>query len=159
MSLRSASDDPFDVPDLPSLIRDKLSAGATLQSLEVASGGVVKYQRWGQLSRGERLSEFPRPDSLVAMAKALGQTETMIVIAAARSLGMQVDRRGTAFGQRISAGADQIPRRVRSALLHLIDEMAADASTGEPAMDESEERQEAAYESPEPAGLPEPEQP
>lgn len=123
MKLAPVPDDPFDVPDLPSLIRDKLSHGATLHSLEAASNKVVSYQRWGQLSRGERLKNFPEPTSIAAIAQALGITETVAVIATARALGMNVSRRGSAFGQRMPAIADAIPSSIQSTLLHLMEQL------------------------------------
>lgn len=124
MSRKKQADDAFDVPDLPTLIQDKLDRGATLQSLQAASGDVVKYQRWGQLAKGKRLLNFPEPATISAIAKALGITETAAVIATAKSLGMDVSRRGSYFGQRLPASADQLPEPVQNSLIALIESIA-----------------------------------
>lgn len=158
MTLRAVPDDPYDVPDLPLLIRDAIDRGATLQSLEKASGGVVKYQRWGQLSRGQRLNEFPEPATLRAIAKALGITETMAVVSTAKALGLDVSRRGSAFGQRLPAAADALPADVQSALITLIERVAGRMPASDPEMEDPHVFDQAAADpvrSGEPIGRPE----
>lgn len=108
------------VPDLPTLIRERIDQGVTLQALEDATGGEVKVARWSSLSKGKRLNEFPEPRTLAAIARALGITDSAVVIATARFLGLDMNRRGPLLGERVPSSADRLPLAVQSAIVNLI---------------------------------------
>ncbi|WP_301119907.1 hypothetical protein [Mycolicibacterium fortuitum] len=65
-----------------------LKGDRTYKQLEEASGGVVKAQRWNQITNGIRVREFPEPNTLVAMAATLGVSTETVILATARSIGI-----------------------------------------------------------------------
>lgn len=120
MSDQEHGSDAAHVPDLPTLIRERLDRGTTLQALEDASGGQVKAARWSTLSSGSRLKEFPEPRTLAAIARALSLTEGAVVIATARALGLDMEHRGPVLSDRIPSSADLLPVPVQSAIVNLV---------------------------------------
>lgn len=113
--------DPQSVPDLALLIGERKNAhGWTYRELEARSGGAIKYQRWQQLATGKRITEFPEPATLQAIATAIDVDVTAVVIAAAKTIGLQVRPTGSDFATMLPTGVDGIEPEMRDALLRVI---------------------------------------
>lgn len=114
-----------------------LKGDRTYQKLEEDSGGVVKAQRWNQITNGIRLSEFPEPRTLEAMARALNVNVEVVLLAFARALGLQVSRSRSLFAELLPPIADELTEQQQGAILALIRSMnpppadSADSSTGD----------------------------
>ena len=63
--------------------------GRSYDDLEKASGGSPTSARWQQIATKVD-PKFPDPKTIRAMARALSVTETTVVLAAARSLGLTI---------------------------------------------------------------------
>lgn len=130
LSRNQAADDAESVSDLPSLIRERIDRGASLEALATASGGAIGGTRWSTLSRGEKFNQFPDVKTLRGVARALNLTEATVVLSAAQYLGMDMGSRRPTLGDRIPSDADKLPRAVQAAIVNLvvslIDEMVDD---------------------------------
>ena len=73
--------------DLPSLIR--ATERGSLSTLSRLADGEISKQQWGEYANG-KFSNFPRPASIAAMARALGVTERTVLLAIAETLGLAV---------------------------------------------------------------------
>lgn len=112
---------PQSTPDLAQLISERKHAhGWKYRELEARSGGIIKYQRWQQLATGKRITEFPEPATLQAIAEAIEVDVTAVVIAAARSIGLPVHDTGSDFASMLPAGVDGMDPDMRDALLRII---------------------------------------
>lgn len=76
------------------------------------SGDVVIRQRWYQLATSP-LKEFPEPPTIEAIARGLGVSVTDVVIACARSVGLQVRDAGTFAGLDLAGVPDGQAEAVR----------------------------------------------
>lgn len=103
---------------LPDLILS-LKGDRTYKELEAASGGVVKSQRWNQLANGERVNEFPTPPTLEAMAAALPCDIEVLILACARTVGIDVHHRQSRFVDMLPPSVDELSDRSKSALLNM----------------------------------------
>ncbi|OBJ14595.1 hypothetical protein A5622_02165 [Mycobacterium sp. 1245801.1] len=103
---------------LPELIRS-LKGDRTYKDLEAASGGTIKAQRWNQFANGERLNEFPEPRTLEAMADTLPCDIEVVILACARSVGIDVHRRQSRFVDMLPPSVDELSERSKSALLNM----------------------------------------
>jgi hypothetical protein len=89
-------DDPPDEDDVPGLslhdlVRtDMHDHGWTYSDLERASDRALTRGRWQQLGAGVAQRKFPDPDSLTVIARVLDVDITTVVLAAARSVGLDV---------------------------------------------------------------------
>lgn len=90
MSESDRSTEAVRVPTLAELIAEK-RGNFSYRELEVRSGGVITHQRWQQLGTGSRVKEFSEPTTLKAMARALDVDEVLIVLAMAKSIGINVE--------------------------------------------------------------------
>lgn len=89
--------DSRSVPTLAEFIKiEKGRTGVSYRELEARSNSTISAQRWQQLGTGVRMKEFPEPTTLEAMATALNVDVTKLVLASARSLGLDV-REGVTF--------------------------------------------------------------
>ena len=113
---------------LSELIEDRRK-GRSLQRLADDAGGVFKYtvwQQWSNPSAGKEPTTFPTPKTIRAMAQALEVSETEIVLAAAKTLGLDVGRDG---GERdlLVAGAGSLPELAKATLLTMARALASTA--------------------------------
>ena len=77
-------------PDLGALLADvKAARGWSFEAMSRACGGVPTGKRLFQLINSP-LKNFPDPDTIRGLQKATGASTTEIVMAAARSLGLDV---------------------------------------------------------------------
>jgi hypothetical protein len=122
----SSADDP--VLPLDALIRARMrERGWTYSDLERASGRALTRGRWQQLGSGREQRKFPDPGSLTVIAQVLELDITSVVLAAARTLGLDVRRPGTGLSQLLPAEAAQLSARMRDAVLSLIRAAVSDA--------------------------------
>lgn len=91
--------DSLSVPTLAEFIKiEKGRTGVSYRELEARSNSTISAQRWQQLGTGVRMKEFPEPTTLEAMATALNVDVTKLVLASARSLGLDVREGATFYG-------------------------------------------------------------
>jgi hypothetical protein len=129
----SSADDP--VLPLDALIRSRMrDHGWSYSDLERASGRALTRGRWQQLGSGLPQRKFPDPGSLTVIAQVLEVDITSVVLAAARTVGLDVRRPGTGLSQLLPTEAAQLSGRMRDAILALIRAAVADAlpDRGEP---------------------------
>ncbi|PJE23635.1 MAG: hypothetical protein CK431_10285 [Mycobacterium sp.] len=107
---------------LQDLIRT-LKGDRTYAGLEEASGGVVKAQRWNQIVNGIRISEFPEPRTINAMARALNVNVEVIVLAFARAVGLDVQRHRSVFADLLPPMVNNLTDKQRDALLGIVRSM------------------------------------
>ncbi len=96
--------------------------------LERASDRALTRGRWQQLGSGVPQRKFPDPGSLKVMAEVLEVEITVVVLAAARSLGLDVGRRGTHLAHRLPVQTDRISVGMRDAIVTLIRSAVAEAT-------------------------------
>jgi hypothetical protein len=60
----------------------------TYEELQAASDDVVKAQRWNQIANGIRITNFPKPETIAAMAKALDVDVDVLLLTFARQFGL-----------------------------------------------------------------------
>jgi hypothetical protein len=102
---------------LPDLILS-LKGDRTYKDLEAASHGVVKAQRWNQIANGERVNEFPTPPTLEAMAAALPCDIEVLILACARTVGIDVRPRRSRFVDMLPPDVDELSERSKTLLLN-----------------------------------------
>lgn len=123
-----ASSDDHAVAPLDVLIRDRMvERGWSYSDLERASGHALTRGRWQQLGSGVPQRKFPDPESLMAISRVLEVDITTVVLAAARTLGLDVHHGGTGLSPLLPAGTARIPGRMREAILTLIRAAVAEA--------------------------------
>lgn len=88
--------------------------------LERASDRALTRGRWQQLGSGGPQRKFPEPGSLAVIARVLEVDTTTVVLAAARSLGLDVGRPGAELAHSLPEDTDRISERMRDAILTLI---------------------------------------
>lgn len=76
------------------IAEQKRIRGFSYGDLANRAGNVISRQRWQQLGSGHRVTEFSEPATLIAMARALDVDQSLIVLAMAKSIGLQVDSGG-----------------------------------------------------------------
>ena len=87
-------EDDSPAPGLDDLIRAGMhERGWSYSDLERASDRALTRGRWQQLGSGVPQRKFPDPASLTVIARVLEVDTTTVVLAAARSLGLDVGRR------------------------------------------------------------------
>ena len=114
---------------LDALIRAGMKErGWTYSDLERASGRALTRARWQQLGSGVAQRKFPDPSSLSVISQVLEVDITTVVLAAARSVGLDVRTRGTDMAHLLPALTERLSERMRDAILGLV--RAAVADTG-----------------------------
>ena len=112
------------VPTLADLIATRRSErGWSYRHLQERSGDVIKSQRWQQLGTGVRIKEFPEPASIQAIADALEIGVDRVLLAAARSIGLEVRGHRSELASMLPAGADRLTQAQRDAVLAVIRSM------------------------------------
>lgn len=94
--------------------------GWTFQDLADRSGGKPTRQRWQQLASGVRVSEFPEPGTLQAIADALEVDVTSVVLGVAVTIGLPVRRRGSELAAMLPASASNLTVEQRDAVLAVV---------------------------------------
>jgi len=84
---------PDAVPKLSALVKRHMDrSGRSLREMEAASG--VRYQTYGEWLQ-DRVATFPRPDTIKAFADMAGYSHATVVLAIAKSVGLDVDSAGS----------------------------------------------------------------
>jgi hypothetical protein len=94
--------------------------GWSYSDLERASGRALTRARWQQLGSGVPQRKFPDPSSLTVIADVLEVDITTVVLAAARSVGLDVRTRGTDLAHLLPALTERLSERMRAAILSLV---------------------------------------
>ena len=121
-----SEDDPppadlHSVMPLHDLIRAGMQErGWSYSDLERASGRALTRGRWQQLGSGVAQRKFPDPSSLTVISKVLEVDITTVVLAAARSVGLDVRTRGTDLAHLLPALTERLSERMREAILTLV---------------------------------------
>lgn len=109
----------------PVLLHDLIRAGMkergwSYSDLERASGRALTRGRWQQLGSGVAQRKFPDPSSLSVISEVLEVDITTVVLAAARSVGLDVRTRGTDLAHLLPALTERLSERMREAILSLV---------------------------------------
>ena len=88
--------------------------------LERASDRALTRGRWQQLGSGAPQRKFPDPATLTVLSQVLEVDITTVVLAAARSVGLNVRSRGTDLAHLIPALTEPLSERIRDAILSLV---------------------------------------
>lgn len=138
------------VPTLTELISErKRLRGFSYADLENRADSVISRQRWQQLGTGVRIKEFPEPATIEAMSKALDVDVSEVVLAAARSIGLNVKRGARSdLAARLPSTADRLSEMQRDAIVTLVRSITEvtngmEAATQSDASGEASETQEA----------------
>lgn len=114
----SDADQSFDVSTIRELILSALDGGQTVRKLAEASGRRVKFQTFQDLANHPP-KQFPKdPKTITGMALALRVSETAIVLAYAKSLGITVTT-GSNFSLRLPADVDRLSPEMQDAIINL----------------------------------------
>ena len=106
---------------LHALIRAAMAErGWSYSDLERASGRALTRGRWQQLGSGVVQRKFPDPSSLSVISEVLEVDITTVVLAAARSVGLDVRTRGTDLAHLLPALTERLSGRMRDAILTLV---------------------------------------
>ena len=110
------------VPTLAELISDrKAEKGWTYQQLADRADGAISRQRWQQLGTSVRIKEFPEPGTIQAIADALGVDVSIVVLAVARSIGLDVRRSdSSSLGALLPPSAANLSDAQRDAVLGIV---------------------------------------
>ncbi|AKC38406.1 TPA_asm: immunity repressor [Mycobacterium phage McProf] len=100
-----------------------LKGDRTYKDLEDASGGVVKAQRWNQITNGIKVKEFPEPASIEGMARALNVKLDVILLSIARSVGLPVEEDVSRLAAMLPPGAEKLGDAQLGLMLSLLREM------------------------------------
>lgn len=114
---------------LDALIRGRMQErGWTYTDLERASGRALSRGRWQQLGSGAPQRKFPDPGSLSAIAAVLEVDVTAVVLAAARSVGLDVETPAADPPLLLPHGTERLSPEMRDAVLRLIRAAVADTT-------------------------------
>jgi hypothetical protein len=105
--------------------------GWSYSDLERASGRALTRGRWQQLGSGVVQRKFPDPSSLSVISEVLEVDITTVVLAAARSVGLDVRARGTDLAHLLPALTERLSERMRDAILTLVRAAVAEARRDE----------------------------
>lgn len=96
------------------------------ETLSRACGGVPTAGRLQQIAgRGRSLANFPDPPSIRGLARGLGVTELAVVVAAAQTLGLDVDRALPRLVQMLPAGVEFLDEHEVNVVLTMIQTLLA----------------------------------
>jgi hypothetical protein len=115
------SGDDGSAPDLSDLVRTGMrERGWSYSDLQRASNGALTRGRWQQLGSGVPQRKFPDPASLTVISQVLEVDITTVVLAAARSVGLDVSREGAELSHLLPERTELLTERMRDAILTLI---------------------------------------
>ncbi|VFA94734.1 Uncharacterised protein [Nocardia farcinica] len=116
---RDGSDDPS-MPTISQLIADHIAAtGRSYRDLTHASGDRVKHQTFQELKSGPPRSWPKSTETIRGIAQALGLSERAVVLAFARSLGVDVEG-ASLFAQQLPPGVDDLTPEERRAAIEML---------------------------------------
>jgi hypothetical protein len=101
---------------LQDLIRT-LKGDRTYEQLEDESGGRVKAQRWHQFAVGDRVTTFPKPATIAAVAETLPCDIEVVVHAFARAVGIDIHQRRSSFIDMLPPSVDNMSERNKALAL------------------------------------------
>jgi hypothetical protein len=99
--------------------------------LERASDRALTRGRWQQLGSGVPQRKFPDPASLTVISQVLEVDIRTVVLAAARSVGLDVRSRGTDLAHLLPALTERLSERMRDAILSLVRAAVAETRGGD----------------------------
>lgn len=108
--------------DLAGLIR-RLKGDRSYERLAELSGGAISRQRWQQLGAAKSSQGMPDPATLHAVASVLGVPERVVVLAAARTAGLDVGPDGGSLSALLPPHVDRLTDRQVSVVLAVIREL------------------------------------
>lgn len=107
------------VPTIRDLIRSAVDEGRSFRDLEADSGYRVKFQTFQELANHPP-AQFPKKvDTITGMAQSLHVTETAVVLAYAKSLGIPVGGVDNTFALRLPAGVATIEPEMQRAIINM----------------------------------------
>lgn len=104
--------------DLKELIR-RTRGDRSYATLEADSGGSPGAQRWQQIATMQQRN-FPDPATIRTMARVLGVPETTVVLAAARSAGLDIHQPGGPLAELLPPASHTLTERQLAAILAVI---------------------------------------
>lgn len=108
--------DTAPVPTIRDLIRSALDEGKSVRDLAADSGDRVKFQTFQELANHPP-KQFPKdPKTIAGMAGALRVSETTVVLAYAKGLGIGIST-DSGFALRLPVGIDTVDPRMQDALI------------------------------------------
>lgn len=112
------------MPTLADLIqRRKAARGWSYREIAARGNDVISAQRWQQLGTGVRLREFPEPSTLAGMADALEVDVSAVLLATAKSLGLDVRRHQSELATMLPSSAGELTPDQRDAVLAVVKAM------------------------------------
>lgn len=124
-------------PTLSQLIRARMAErGWSYSDLEQESAQALSRGRWQQLGSGAEQRKFPDPASLTVIASVLQVDITTVVLAAARTLGLDAHMEGSDLANLLPAGTERLSEPIRDAILTLIRAAVSDVPDDETVDDE-----------------------
>lgn len=118
-------------PDLAELIRRRLDEnGWDYADMAAAIGDQLTKKRLEQLGGGRRTKEFPEPRTLILIAQALEVPPATVVLAAARSVGIDARTDADELAELLPPGTHRLPGRIRVAVAALIRAVVAETPAG-----------------------------
>lgn len=115
------ADGDYSALSLHDLIRARMKERSwSYSDLERASGRALTRGRWQQLGSGVEQRKFPDPSSLTVISDVLEVDITTVVLAAARTVGLDVRTRGTELAHLLPALTERLSERMRDAILTLV---------------------------------------
>ena len=136
MGIAVSEDEPAARNHAATLLHDLIRVGMrergwSYSDLERASGRALTRGRWQQLGSGLAQRKFPDPSSLSVIAEVLEVDITTVVLAAARSVGLDVRTRGTDLAHLLPAMTEGLSERMRDAILTLVRAAVAETRSGD----------------------------
>ncbi|MFH5231931.1 hypothetical protein [Antrihabitans spumae] len=115
------------MPTLAELItRQKDGRGWSYRNLAARADDVLTAQRWQQLGSGVRIAEFPEPATLQAIADAIEVDIAAVVLAAARSIGLDVRQQRSELATMLPVNSDLLTAQQRDAVVAVVRAIAND---------------------------------
>lgn len=128
--------------NLADLIR-RTKGDRTYEQLSAATRGALTAQRLQQIAAGARGSNFPKPATITALARALYVTERTVVLAAAETAGLNVSSASDDVAAILPDAAAGLTDRQVATILQLVRVM-----NDRPSREEGEGRGDAAAKTP-----------
>lgn len=108
-----------EVPDIGTLVQGHIDrTGDSLRKLTDRSGGRVAHSYWDRLLKNT-IKEFPRPESIEAIAAGLSLPESVVLLAIGKTLGVDVSSHSVP-GIPLPAGAEDLDDRGRRAVWDMV---------------------------------------
>ncbi|OBK92608.1 hypothetical protein A5646_03255 [Mycobacterium sp. 1245499.0] len=107
------------MPTIRDLIRSALDSGRSVRDLEQDSGYRVKFQTFQELAN-HAPRQFPKEiKTITGMAQALNVSETAVVLAYAKGLGIPVEGLNNTFALRLPPDVNSIEPEMQNAIINM----------------------------------------